>query len=165
MKKTALVLFVFTLFISVTNAQTKFGVVGVDEVFSQMPDLKKADSSLAIFQKELQDTYQQQQTALNDAYNKFVADSAKMTPSLKEIKRKDLQDRITALSKKEEEFNKLLEQEKEKAMKPVREKLMKTIQDVAKENGYTHVAYKEQLIVFPAADDITDKVKKKLGIK
>jgi outer membrane protein len=76
-----------------------------------------------------------------------------------------LQDRITALSKKEEEFNKLLDQEKEKAMKPVREKLMKTIQDVAKENGYTHVAYKEQLIVFPAADDITDKVKKKLGIK
>jgi outer membrane protein len=165
MKKTALVLFVFALTISVTHAQTKFGVVGVDEVFSQMPDLKKADSLLAVFQKELQDTYQQQQTALNDAYNKFVADSGKMTPSLKEIKRKDLQDRITALSKKEEEFNKLLDQEKEKAMKPVREKLMKTIQDVAKENGYTHVAYKEQLIVFPAADDITDKVKKKLGIK
>jgi len=165
MKKTALVLFVFALFISAANAQTKFGVVGVDEVFSQMPDLKKADSMLAIFQKELQDTYQQQQTSLTDAYNKFVVDSGKMTPSLKEIKRKDLQDRITALSKKEEEFNKLLEQEKEKAVKPVREKLMKTIQDVAKENGYTHVAYKEQLIVFPAADDITDKVKKKLGIK
>jgi len=165
MKKAALVLFVVTLFVSVANAQTKFGVVGVDEVFGQMPDLKKADTSLAVFQKGLQDTYQQQQIALNDAYTKFVKDTINMTPTLKEIKRKDLQDRITALSKKEEEFNKLLEEEKERTMKPIREKLMKTIQDVAKENGYTHIAYKEQLIVFPAADDITDKVKKKLGIK
>ena len=39
------------------------------------------------------------------------------------------------------------------------------IEEVAKENGYSHIAYKEQMIVFPAADDITEKVKKKLGIK
>jgi len=165
MKKTALVVILFTLFVTTANAQTKFGVVGVDEVFSQMPDVKKADTSLAVFQKGLQDTYQQQQNEVNNAYKKFIEDSAKMTPTLKEIKRKDLQDRITALSKKEEEFNKLLEEEKEKTMKPIREKLMRTIQDVAKENGYTHIAYKEQLIVFPQADDITDRVKKKLGIK
>lgn len=165
MKKTALSVLALMMFISLTNAQTKLGVVAVDEVFGQMTELKKADTALAIFQKGLQDTYQQQQNDLNTAYNKFVEDSLKMTPSLKEIKRKDLQDRITALSKKEEEFNKLLEAEKDRLIKPVKEKLMKTIQDVAKENGYTHVAYKEQLIVFPPADDITDKVKKKLGIK
>ena len=165
MKKTTIAVIVLTFFVTITNAQMKFGVVAVDEVFSQMPDLKKADTSLALFQKGLQDTYQQQQNELNDAYRKFVADSLTMNPTIKEIKRKDLQDRITALSKKEEEFNKLLEAEKEKTMKPIREKLMKTIQDVAKENGYTHVAYKEQLLVFPQADDITDRVKKKLGIK
>lgn len=88
-----------------------------------------------------------------------------MNASLKDIKRRELQDRIGVHSKKQEQFNKMLEDEKEKALKPLRAKLMKTIQDVAKENGYTHVAYKEQLIVFPQADDITDKVKKKLGIK
>lgn len=165
MKKSALAVLLLLLLSTVINAQTKFGVVAVDEVFGQMPELKKADTSLAVFQKGLQDTYQQQQTDLNEAYNKFVIDTPHLSPTLKEVRRKDLQDRITALSKKEEEFNKLLEEEKEKTMKPIREKLMKTIQDVAKENGYTHVAYKEQLIVFPAADDITDKVKKKLGIK
>lgn len=165
MKKTVLSVLLLMMFISLTHAQTKLGVVAVDEVFGQMAELKKADTSLAIFQKGLQDTYQQQQNELNVVYGKFVEDSSKMTPAIKEVKRKDLQERITALSKKEEEFNKLLEAEKERTIKPIREKLMKTIQDVAKENGYTHVAYKEQLIVFPPADDITDKVKKKLGIK
>jgi hypothetical protein len=36
---------------------------------------------------------------------------------------------------------------------------------VAKENGYSHIAYKEQYIVFPEVDDIIGLVKKKLGIK
>ena len=110
-------------------------------------------------------TYQDQQNDLNAAYAKFVKDSAQMTPALKEAKRKDLQERIQNLSGKEQQFNKALEEEKEKFLRPIREKMLKAIQDVAKENGYTHVAYKDQLIVFPQADDITDKVKKKLGIR
>lgn len=165
MKKIAFVVFVSVLFTATTHAQTKFGVVGVDEIFTAMPDVYKADSILVAFQAELNMMYQDEETELNKAIEKFYKDSATMSASLKDIKRRELQDRIGTHSKKQEQFNKMLEDEKEKALKPVRAKLMKTIQDVAKENGYTHVAYKEQLIVFPQADDITDKVKKKLGIK
>ena len=42
---------------------------------------------------------------MNTAYAKFVADTGKMTPTLKEIKRKDLQERITALQGKEQQLN------------------------------------------------------------
>ena len=69
------------------------------------------------------------------------------------------------MSGKEQQNNNALAVEKERVLKPIRDKLIKAVQDVAKENGYTHVAYKDQMLVFPAADDITDKVKKKLGIK
>ncbi len=158
-------LFCSVFFTQAINAQSKVAVVSVDDIFTAMPDTYKADSLLAVFQKGLSDAYQDQQKDLNDAYAKFVADTPKMSKSLIEIKRKDLQDRIATLSSKEQEFNKALETEKERLLKPVREKLMKAIQEVAKENGYTHVAYKDQMIVFPPADDITDKVKKKLGIK
>ena len=88
-----------------------------------------------------------------------------MTSSLKEIKRTDLQNRIIELSRKEKQSNGLVEAEREKLIKPIRDKLLVAIQEVAKENGYSHIAYKEQIIVFPGADDITDKVKEKLGIK
>lgn len=146
------------------GAQTKLAVVSTDVIFGVMPETLKADSLLAAYQKGLSETYQDQQNELNTAYAKFVKDSAQMTPAVKEAKRKDLQDRIQSLGGKEQQFNKALEEEKEKYLKPIREKMLKAIQDVAKENGYTHVAYRDQLIVFPAADDITDKVKKKLGI-
>jgi outer membrane protein len=165
MKKIVLVLIAAVLITVTGNAQTKFGVVGVDEVFGAMPDVYKADSALVALQAELNKMYQDEETELNTAIEKFYKDSLTMNASLKDIKRKELQERVLAHTKKQEQFNKMLSDEKEKALKPLKAKLMKIIQDVAKENGYTHVAYKEQLIVFPQADDITEKVKKKLGIK
>ncbi len=146
-------------------SQQKFGVVNTNEVFSMMAETKKADSLLESFQKAITEDYTISQSELNAAYEKFVKDSVKMAPSLKEIKRTDLQNRITELSRKEKQSNGLVEAEREKLIKPIRDKLLVAIQAVAKENGYSHIAYKEQMIVFPAADDITDKVKKKLGIK
>ena len=145
--------------------QQKFGVINTNEVFSMMAETKKADSALEVFQKALTEDYTISQSELNAAYEKFVKDSVKMTSSLKEIKRTDLQNRITELSRKEKQSNSLIEAEREKLIKPIRDKLLVAIQEVAKENGYSHIAYKEQMIVFPAADDITEKVKKKLGIK
>jgi outer membrane protein len=146
-------------------SQQKFGVINTNEVFSMMAETKKADSLLESFQKAITEDYTISQSELNAAYEKFVKDSAKMAPSLKEIKRTDLQNRITELSRKEKQSNGLVETEREKLIKPIRDKLLVAIKEVAKENGYSHIAYKEQMIVFPAADDITDKVKKKLGVK
>jgi len=148
-----------------SRAQAKIGYISPDEVLAVMPEVKKADTALILFQQELSKAYQDQQNELNDAYEKFVKDSATMTPTLKDIKRKDLQDRVTALGPKEQDLNKALDNEKEKLLAPIREKLLKAIKEVAKENGYGHILYKEQAIVFPAADDITSLVKKKLGIK
>ena len=145
-------------------AQSKIAVVSTDDVFTAMPDVARADSQIAAFQQALADMYQQQQNQLNEAYALFVKDSSKMTPAVKEAKRRDIQERISSLEKKEQQLNKDLEAEKEHQLKPIRDKMLKAIQDVAKENGFTHVAYKEQMIVFPVSDDITDKVKKKLGI-
>jgi outer membrane protein len=160
--------FIIILFITASSnafAQTKIGYVSVDEVFGVMPETKKADENLAAFQKALQDTYAEQENELNDAYAKFVKDSAKLTPAVKEAKRTDLQSRISGLQNKQQELNTALEAEKEKQLKPIREKLMAAIQSVAKEMGYDHVLYKESAIVFPATADLTNSVKQKLGIK
>jgi outer membrane protein len=167
MKKLLAAAFIFTFLTAGKTgmSQQKFGVINTNEVFSMMAETKKADSLLESFQKAITEDYTISQSELNAAYEKFVKDSAKMAPSLKEIKRTDLQNRITELSRKEKQSNGLVEAEREKLIKPIRDKLLVAIKEVAKENGYSHIAYKEQMIVFPAADDITDKVKKKLGVK
>ncbi|MBL0057217.1 MAG: OmpH family outer membrane protein [Chitinophagaceae bacterium] len=145
--------------------QSKIGYVSSDEVFGLMPDVKAADTYLANYQKELANIYQNQQSELDQAVNKFMKDSVTMNSAVKEAKRKDLQDRIAGMGNKEQELNKLLEEKKEALLKPIREKLLKAIQDVAKEKGYQHILYREQAIVYPPADDITGLVKKKLGIQ
>jgi outer membrane protein len=148
----------------ISIAQSKVAVVSVEDVFGMMPEAKKADSALMVFQKELADNYVYLQKELSAAIQKFYIDSVNMTASLKNIKKTDFQNRVNELSGKEQQNNNAIDAEREKLVKPVREKLIKAVQDVAKENGFTHVAYKDQMIVFPAADDITDRVKKKLGI-
>jgi outer membrane protein len=167
MKKLLLLLIVVvsTQFISNVFAQTKIGYINVDEIFALMPETRKADSSLAAYQKALADTYADQEVELNAAIEKFIKDSITMTSVAKEAKRIDLQSRVTGMSAKKQEFTNLFDKEKEKQVKPIQEKLLATIKAVAKENGYGHVLYKDQAIVFPETDDITALVKKKLGIK
>ena len=147
------------------QAQGKIGYVSADEVFASMPEVRKADSSLAAFQQTLSETYQYKEDELNAAIEKFIKDSVNLTTGVKDARRKDLQDRITGLQSEKQRMNGLLDQEKEKQLKPIRQKMLDAIKEVAKENGYAHVLYKEQAIVSPEQDDITGKVKKKLGIK
>lgn len=156
---------VFTQCVTNVFAQTKIGYISVDEVFAQMPETRKADSSLAAYQKDLADEYARQEAELNVAIEKFIKDSITMTPAIKEAKRSDLQTRLSGMSQKKQDYNTAFEKEKEKQVKPIQEKLIATIKTVAKENGYNHVLYKDQAIVFPETDDITSLVKKKLGIK
>ncbi len=143
----------------------KIAVVSADEIFSSMKETKKADTALAQFQQTMQEDMANMESELNEALAKFVKDSGTMTASVKEAKRTTLQGRIQDFQKKQEEMNQLMEAEKEKQIAPIREKMKKTIEIVAKENGYTYVMYKEQMIVFPEADDISAKVKARLGSK
>ncbi len=164
MKRQSLLL-LFIILSSGAFAQTKIGYISVDEVFTLMPETRKADSTLAIYQKELADTYAEQEAELNAAIEKFIIDSVTMTPVAKDAKRSDLQTRVSGMSKKKQDYNANFENEKGKQIKLIQDKLFATIKVVAKENGYNHVLYKEQAIVFPETDDITALVKKKLGIK
>ncbi len=165
MKKVSTLIVAAIIMATTTLQAQKIGVVSPDEVFAAMPEVKKADSVLTQYQNAVAQNYQDQQDELNDAYTKFVKDSIKMLPAVKEVKRKELQKKINDLQGKDQEIQKDLEAKKDEILKPIREKMLKAIKDVAAETGYTYVFYKEQTIVSPDADDITDKVKAKLGIK
>jgi Skp family chaperone for outer membrane proteins len=166
--KKSLLLFTAIIFAQCfTNVfgQTKIGYISLDEVFALMPETRKADSSLAAYQKGLAESYAADETELNTAIEKFIKDSITMTAVAKEVRRNELQSRVTGMSKKKQDYTAAFENEKVKQVKPIQDKLLATIKAVSKENGYGHILYKEQAIVFPESDDITALVKKKLGIK
>ena len=76
MKKSVLLFAAIVFAQCFTNlfAQTKIGYISVDEIFALMPETRKADSSLAAYQKDLANTYAEQEAELNAALDKFIKD-------------------------------------------------------------------------------------------
>ncbi|MBC6491157.1 OmpH family outer membrane protein [Flavihumibacter stibioxidans] len=150
---------------STVKAQTKIGYISFNEVVAAMPDAKKADSALVQFRDALIQSAQEKENALNEGIQKFNADSAKMTTAVKEVKRKELQQKLTELQGEEQRIQQELQKKQEELSEPIQKKAMEAVQAVAKESGYTHVFPKEYLIVSPPGDDLLPLVKKKLGLK
>lgn len=150
---------------STTNAQVKIGYISADEIIVLMPEAAKVDTQLNQYQQSLYQNAQDKQTAFNEAVAKFYKDSLTMNPSLKEVKRTELQKQVQELSGAEQQIQQQFEAKRQELSLPIQRKLQAAIQDVAKENGYTYVLPKEALLVAPPGDDIAALVRKKLNIK
>jgi outer membrane protein len=149
-----------------TKAQTKIGTISLAELIPSMPEYKKADTAMNEFSsalnqqyQDLVNEYQQQQTLLSSK------DTAKYTSAQLEIKRKDLGDLLGKLQNWQQTSNQMNQQKQQELIAPIQKKAIDAVQAVAKENGYSYIISKDQLLVSPPADDILPLVKKKLGLK
>lgn len=164
--------FLFILFISTgifgfsttANAQ-KIGYISADEIIQLMPEAATVQTQLDQYQQSLYQNAQDKQAALNDAVAKFVKDSSTMSPSMKEVRRGDLQKQSQDLSGENQRIQDQFAQKRQELSAPIQKKLQTAIEAVAKENGYNYVMPKEALIIMPPADDIGPLVIKKLGLK
>jgi outer membrane protein len=149
-----------------TKAQTKIGTISLAELIPTMPEYKKADTAMNEFSNALQQQYQdmvseyQEQTALLGS-----KDTAKYTSAQLELKRKGAQDLLVKLQGWQQTAQQMSQQKQQDLLAPIQKKAMDAVQTVAKENGYTYIISKDQLLVSPPADDILPLVKKKLGLK
>jgi len=147
-----------------TNAQ-KIGYISADEVIQLMPEAATVQKELDQYQQSLYQNAQDKQNALNDAIQKFIKDSATLSPSMKEVRRNDLQKQQQDLSGENQRIQDEFAQKRQELSAPIQKKLQDAIVAVAKEHGYTYVMPKEALIVMPPSDDIGPLVIKKLGLK
>lgn len=163
MRKVFLAGFMLCAF-TATQAQTKIGYIDTDELISVMPEAAKADSTLKEFQASLGQQYQDLSIELNNKDSVFVADSSKLSPSMKAIKRKELIDLYQRVQNYQQESQELYQQEANAKIAPIREKAMNAIKAVAKEAGYAYILNADNLLVMPPGDNILALVKTKLGI-
>lgn len=148
-----------------TSAQQKIGYVNTDELIGIMPEAEKADLELKDFQTALGQQGQDMMKELTAKDSIFVKDSAKLSPSMKEIKRKELIELYQRVQGWQTQAQELYQQEAQKKIAPIRDKAMDAIRVVAKENGYSYILDINAIIVAPPGDDVLTLVKKKLGIK
>ena len=147
------------------SAQNKIGYINTDELIQVMPEAIKADGELKEFQAGLAQQYQDLSAELNSKDSSFIADSLKLSPSMKEIKRKELVELYQKVQNYQQSSQEEYQAEANKKIAPVREKALTAIKAVAKENGFGYIFNEDNLLVMPPGDDILPLVKAKLGIK
>lgn len=147
------------------SAQTKIGYVSTDELIGVMPEAEKADAELKDYQASLALQGQDMMKDLGNKDSLFVRDSAKLSASMKEIKRNELIALYQKVQGWQNQAQEMYQQRAQEKIAPIRTKAMDAIRVVAKENGYSYVLDINAVIVAPPGDDILPLVKRKLGIK
>jgi outer membrane protein len=165
MMKKLIVAAVMAIGIFHASAQNKIGYISTDELIGVMPEAEKADAELKEYQAALAQQGQDRMKELGIKDSLFVKDSAKLSPSMKEIKRKELIELYQRVQGFQTEAQELYQQEAQKKIAPIRAKAMEAIRVVAKESGYNYILDINAVIVAPPGDDVLPLVKKKLGIK
>ena len=147
------------------KAQNKFAVVSVNELITSMPETKKADTAMNDYQNALAQNYDDMRREFSEQDSLLSSkDTAKYTKAQLELKRKNLGELYQKMMTFQQQAQQMAQQKNQELLAPIQKKAVEAIQAVAKENGYTYVFVKEQLLVYPPAEDIINIVKKRLGI-
>lgn len=164
MKKTFLLVIALFLFAITTNAQ-KYGHVNSAEILKIMPGVDSIQIKLVAFQSELEDEFESMMTEFQTKKDKFDKDAGTMSSAVRQVREKELMDLQTRIQEFQYGVQDDLEEKKYELVKPFQEKLQNAINDIAKENSFTYVFDVQTLLYYDKGEDITDLVKKKLGIK
>jgi outer membrane protein len=130
-----------------------------------MPETKKADTAMNDYQQALAQNYDDMRKEFSEQDSLLSSkDTAKYTKAQLELKRKNLGDLYQKMMTFQQQAQQMAQQKNQELLAPIQKKAVEAIQAVAKENGFTYVFVKEQLLVYPPAEDIINLVKKRLGI-
>jgi outer membrane protein len=147
------------------SAQTKIGYINTEELIGLMPEAEKIDSELKEFQASLAQQGQDMMKDLGDKDSLFVRDSAKLSASMKEIKRAELIQLYQKVQSWNQQAQEIYQQKAQEKIIPLRQKAQDAINAAAKENGYAYIFDASSVLVGPPGDNILPIVKKKLGVK
>ncbi len=148
------------------HAQTKLGYINLNELITNMPEYKKADTSMVDFQNALNQNFDDMKKEFDEKNNQLSSkDTAQYSKAQLEIKRKQLGELYLKLNGYQQQASQQYQQKQQELMAPIQKRAQDMVQQVAKENGFTYVFLKDALLVSPTAEDLLPLVKKKLGLK
>ncbi len=145
----------------------KIGHINSAELLQMMNGVKEADAELQTYAKQLEDQNTAMLTEYQNKIQEFQGKQDLMADAVKEVKTKEIQDLELRIQTFQQTANDKLAAKKEELYSPILKKAEDAIKDVAKENKYTYVLDTSLGMVLFADEskDITDLVKKKLGIQ
>lgn len=150
-------------------AQLKIGYTNADYILSLMPDAKQIESDLASYeaqlQNQLQAKYQEFQTKAAD----YQENAAGMIDAVRADREAELQNMQVEIQRFEQQAQTSMANKRNELVSPAYEKIGTAIEQVAKENNYTHILSSGSpgfnvLLYAREEDNVSNLVLQKLGI-
>ncbi|MBC8111669.1 MAG: OmpH family outer membrane protein [Verrucomicrobia bacterium] len=166
MNSKKIIIALVTIFAAIaTQAQSiKVGYVDVQTVFTQLPEVKTANSTMETYKKQLEKGIEDKKKVFEQKVAKAEAEFKGMSEAMQQATQKELAGLQEQMQIASQDAQQQMQKKQGELMKPIEDKIQKAINDVAKENGFTHVLSKEMLLFSQPTDDISNLVLKKLGI-
>lgn len=147
----------------------KIGYTNADYVLSMLPEAKQIDAELKAYEKQLQNQVQAKYNNLQEKMTDYQTNAAQWDDLIRSDKEQEIQTLQQSIQKFSQDAETSMGNKRNTLLKPVYEKIGKAIEDVAVENGYTHIFSAgspgfDVLLYAREQDDVSNIILKKLGI-
>lgn len=150
-------------------AQLKIGYTNADYILSLMPEAKQIESDLTTYETQLQNQLKSKYDEFQTKATDYQQNAATMIDAVRLDKETELQNMQQEIQSFEQQAQQSLANKRNQLVSPAYEKIGTAIEQVAKENGYTHIFSSgtpgfSVLLYAREEDNVSDLVLKKLGI-
>lgn len=152
-----------------TAVPTKVGFADVDYIFSQMPEAKQIEAELKSLEAQLKGQIEAKIKKFQAELKLYQEQGQTMIDAVRQNTERELTQQQQNIEKLQQDAQTTIQNKNTQLMTPVYDKVAKSIEDVAKENGFTFILNQQigGLDVILYGDDkmdISDLVLKKMGV-
>lgn len=144
------------------NAQ-KLGHVNSQVIMQELPDYESARSELESFNSDLTKELEMYQKLIVEFAQDYEQNKNGMSEDTRKRKETDLMERQQNYEKKAYEAQTSLQQKEQELLQQIMIKVNSAVKEVAEKEGYDYI-YEVTTLLYAGGEDISDKVRKKLGI-
>ena len=144
------------------NAQ-KLGHVNSQVIMQELPDYESARKDLESFNNDLTKELEMYQKLIMEFAQDYEQNKNGMSEDTRKRKETDLMERQQNYEKKAYEAEQKLQQKEQELLQAIMIKVNNAVKELAKADGYSYI-FELTTLLHAGGDDISDKVRKKLGI-
>jgi len=148
--------------------EVKLGHINSQEVLLQLPEVEKMKTEIDNITKQWEDLIMKMREEYSAKITEFQDQQETMPESIKRMRISEIQDIEQRVSNTQQQAYNDLQEKQQELIAPILEKVRKAIGEVGAEGNFLYIfdTSRESIIYeSPRAVNVTDLVKKKLGVK
>lgn len=148
----------------------KIGFVSVNYILQQMPESQQIQAELQEYEQQLSNRLRSQYEQFQQQAQTYSQSRGTMTEEARQKRESELQEMQAALQQSQMGAQQMIQQKESDLLAPAYDKIQNSIDEVAKENGFTHILNSEVggiptlLYLAEESDDISMMVLQKMGV-